>query len=87
MAPRLLVDSDFTLLNRGFGVAGQSSYRSRAAGAAAWIAANLFLMILATVMARCGDSATNVSVSGQTTGVTSDEIRIGSSLTLGGHAR
>jgi hypothetical protein len=37
-------------------------------------------MILATGMAGCGDSATDVSVSGQTTGVTFDEIRIDSSL-------
>jgi hypothetical protein len=85
MAPRLSGDSDFSLLNRGFCVAVQSRYRSRAAGVAAWIAASLFLMILAAC-AGCGDSATDGSVSGQTTGVTSDEIRIGSSLALGGHA-
>jgi len=57
-------------------------HKSLAAGVAVWTAA----LIVFFCVCGCGDDATGVSVTGQTTGISSDEIRIGSSLALGGHA-
>ena len=52
------------------------------AGVAVWTAA----FIILSCVPGCGKDATSVSVTGQTTGVSAKEIRIGSSLALGGHA-
>ncbi len=59
-----------------------SKHKPLAAGAAGWTVA----LILFFCVIGCGKNTTEVSVTDQATGVSSDEIRIGSSLALGGHA-
>lgn len=66
-------------------MAVQKKKRHGAAGAV-WITGILLFLAALFVVPGCGEQTGDVSVTAQTTGVLPDEIRIGSSLALGGHA-